>query len=197
MEKVRSNLISLNAAYAENRGFIEEIRRESGVNEKDCYQCGKCSAGCPVAFAMDYMPRQVIRMLQLGMKEELLRARTIWLCVNCVACYTRCPQNIDLPSLMETLRKKSLENGISTGKQIKLFGDLFLWSVKTFGRVFELGLILGFNLKSKQFFKDAMLGLPMLSRGKISILPHKISDGGAVKRIFARAQEAELGGDVP
>ena len=132
-------------------------------------------------------------MLQLGLKDELLRARTIWLCVNCVACYTRCPRSIDLPALMETLRKKSMLNGVRTGEQISLFGDLFMWSVKTFGRVFEMGLILGFNLKTRQFFKDAMLGPAMFSKGKIKLLPHRISDGGAVKRIFARAQAAEKG----
>lgn len=192
---MESNLINLNAVFTENADFLEAVRSESRVNDKDCYQCGKCSAGCPAAFAMDYMPRQVIRMLQLGMKEEVLRADAIWLCVNCLACYTRCPRSIDLPRLMETLCKKSLQSGVRRGRQIKLFGDLFLWSVKTFGRVFELGLILGFNIGSKQFFKDAALGPAMFARGKISVLPHKIADDGAVKRIFARAEQMESGGD--
>lgn len=186
-----SNLINLNSVYRESRNFVSRMARDSGVNLRDCYQCGKCSAGCPVAFAMDYMPRQIIRMLQLGMIREALKSRTIWLCAGCAACYTRCPRNVDLPRLMEALRMEARESGLVAEKKVRIFEDLFLRSVERFGRVFETGLIMGFNIKSGEFLKDVMLGPAMLTRGKISLLPHKIKDGGAVRRIFARAREME------
>jgi len=191
VQKDDCNFISLSSIHRESRNFVSRIIRDSGVNPSDCYQCGKCSAGCPVAFAMDYMPRQIIRMLQLGMIKEVLSSRTIWLCAGCAACYARCPHNVDLPRLMETLRMEARESGLVAEKKVRIFEDLFLRSVERYGRVFETGLIIGFNIKSGQFLKDAMLGPVMLAKGKISLLPHKIKDGGAVRRIFAKVREME------
>lgn len=189
--KDAGNLIELTPIYRENRDFIVLLAGNSGVNPSDCCQCGKCSAGCPAAFAMDYMPRQIMRMLQLGMLRQLLSSRTIWLCAGCAACYTRCPHNIDLPRLVETLRILARERGLVAEKKVTIFEDLFLKSVEKFGRVFEVGLIMGFNIKSGELFKDVLLAPAMLARGKIGLLPHKIKDGGAVKRIFARVREME------
>jgi heterodisulfide reductase subunit C len=185
------NLIELSTLYTENRSVIKHLAMESGVNPSDCCQCGKCSAGCPVAFAMDHMPRQIIRMLQLGMLEQTLRSRTIWLCAGCDTCHTRCPHSIDLPHLMETLRILARKRGLAAEKKVTIFEDLFLDSVERFGRVFEMGLIMAFNLKSREILKDVLLAPAMLTRGKIALLPHKIKDGGAVKRIFARVRAME------
>jgi heterodisulfide reductase subunit C2 len=190
----KSNLVNISTLFTESRNFVAMVRQESGVDEKDCYQCGKCSAGCPLAFNMDYMPREIMRMLQLGLVEDILHSHTIWLCSHCITCYSRCPRSVDLPRIMDTLRLESIRRGYTPEKQIKLFGDLFLWSVRQFGRVFEMGLIIGFNIKSGQFFKDIMLGPAMLIKRKISLLPHKISDGGAVKEIFDRTREIEREG---
>ncbi|NMA14706.1 MAG: heterodisulfide reductase subunit C, partial [Clostridia bacterium] len=81
--------LELTSAANRNRSEIHALEKKSGVKLTDCYQCGKCSAGCPVAFAMDKTPRQIIRLLQLGLLEEALATRTIWLCATCQTCVTR------------------------------------------------------------------------------------------------------------
>ena len=90
--------------------FVHEVEEISGEDLLACNQCGKCSAGCPVASVMDLLPSQVIRMAQLGM-EEVLESRTIWICASCLTCVTRCPKGVDLPRLMEALREVALRAG--------------------------------------------------------------------------------------
>ncbi len=83
--------------------FARQVETISGQSLLVCNQCGKCSAGCPVAFGMDLLPSQVIRFAQLGL-EEVLDSQTIWTCAACLTCVARCPKGIDLPRLMEAMR---------------------------------------------------------------------------------------------
>lgn len=91
---------------------IRQVEEISGQSLARCNQCGKCSAGCPAAAAMDLLPSQVIRSLQLGL-DDGLRSRTIWLCASCLACAARCPNGVDLARVMEAARAVSLRQGIS------------------------------------------------------------------------------------
>lgn len=84
--------------------FVREIEELSGQNVMSCYQCGKCSAGCPTASAMDLLPNQIIRLVQLGQEEDLIKSKTIWLCASCFICEARCPKGIDISKLMEAVR---------------------------------------------------------------------------------------------
>jgi heterodisulfide reductase subunit C len=83
--------------------FVRQVETISGETLLSCYQCGKCSAGCPAAFDMDLLPNQVIRLAQLGV-EDVLESQTIWTCAACMNCLARCPKGIDLPRIMEALR---------------------------------------------------------------------------------------------
>lgn len=84
--------------------FIYEMKENTGQNPSGCYQCAKCSAGCPVVSAMDLLPHQVIRYLQLGLLEELMESRTPWICASCFTCAARCPRELDLARMMEGVR---------------------------------------------------------------------------------------------
>lgn len=91
--------------------FIREIEELSGQKILKCYQCGKCSAGCPLVDAMDTLPNQIIRLLQLGLEEEVLNSKTIWICASCFTCEARCPKGVDLSKIMEALRILLLRKG--------------------------------------------------------------------------------------
>jgi heterodisulfide reductase subunit C len=91
--------------------FVAKIEKISGQKLLACYQCGKCSAGCPMAAHMDILPNQIIRMAQLGMQRQLLASRTIWTCVSCLTCNSRCPKNIRIAEVIESLRETALRSG--------------------------------------------------------------------------------------
>lgn len=91
--------------------LIEKLERVSGEDLKKCYQCGNCSAGCPVSYAMEYGPTQVMRLLQIGMIEEVMRANSMWVCVGCLQCYSRCPKGVSVANVLEGLRQMSLRKG--------------------------------------------------------------------------------------
>jgi len=103
--------IKISADVVRSR-FISEVENLSGQKILSCYICGKCSAGCPISSLMDIQPHQVIRLIQLGQEEEVLKSRTIWLCSSCFTCASRCPRGINLAAIMETLRALVLRRGV-------------------------------------------------------------------------------------
>lgn len=104
--------------------FIKEVENLSGQKILSCYVCGKCSAGCPISFLMDIQPHQIVRLIQLGQEEEVLKSRTIWLCSSCFTCASRCPRGISLTAIMEALRALVLRKGIDHVSPSKIPPDL-------------------------------------------------------------------------
>jgi heterodisulfide reductase subunit C len=90
--------------------FVDKVQELSGQNLLACYQCGKCSAGCPAVNDMDILPNQIIRFAQLGMKDELLASKAIWICASCLTCNARCPKGINIAEVIEALRQILLRN---------------------------------------------------------------------------------------
>lgn len=84
---------------------LDEFQELSGENIFACYQCGNCSAGCPAADFMDLAPHEVIRLLQLGQIDEVIKTNTVWICAACVTCRVRCPKGVDLSKIMEAVRQ--------------------------------------------------------------------------------------------
>jgi len=166
-----------------------EILSQTGVLAAKCYQCGKCSAGCPLSDEMDYPPSVIMRMLQTGFsenEEKVLRSYTIWLCVTCEMCYERCPMEIDIPVVMDFLREKSLKlkKTNKKAKDIIAFHKAFLSTVNKTGRLFEIGLIAGYKLNTFHLTQDVALAPKMLSRGKLPLLPEKIKNKKNIADIF-------------
>ena len=85
--------------------FIAKIEELSNQNLLACYQCGKCSAGCPAVSQMDILPNQIIRYAQLGFKDDLLKSKAIWICASCFTCNARCPKGINIAEVIEALRQ--------------------------------------------------------------------------------------------
>jgi len=170
--------------------FAGEIERRSQAHLERCYQCLACSSGCPVAYAMDYPPHQIIRMTQLGLKDRVLNSLTIWLCASCETCATRCPNDIEIVRVMDVLRETALGEGPAKRGNIPLFHSTFLSGIKSQGKIHELSLILRYMLisgdifKFKKLFSDMILGLKMFLKGKLAILPSRIKRLEEIKRIF-------------
>jgi len=152
--------------------FSIELSLESGQNVNACFQCRKCASGCPVAFAMDMTPTQIIHAARLGLGEEVLNSRTIWLCASCQTCTTRCPQDVDIAKVMDAARIIAMRRGVKPRvPSVKTFFKSAVSNIKNFGRMYELGLILALKLKSGDFTKDMELGREMFKKGKIKLLP--------------------------
>ncbi len=173
-------------------GFADLVEKKSGIKVRECYQCGKCTAGCPVAFEMDSKPSQVIRFVQLGAKKAALSCRSIWLCASCETCTTRCPMNVEIAELMNVLRELSLKEGLSNGEERNIveFGKAFLNSVKKHGAVSEMWMVNEYKMRRPgTALQDLKIAPKMISKGKISLLPHNIKGRDVVKRIFEKCKQ--------
>jgi heterodisulfide reductase subunit C2 len=95
----------------EEDDVVAQIKAISGVDVRACYQCGKCTAGCPLASAMGFMPNQILRLLQLGEYEQALKSPTIWQCASCLTCASRCPKDVDPARVMDALRTILMRQG--------------------------------------------------------------------------------------
>ena len=130
-----------------------------------------------------------MRLLQAGQKETILTSRSIWLCATCETCTTRCPCEIDIAHIMDVLRIIARREGYVSEKDIKLFYDSFLGSLERHGRVFEVGILMGYNLRSGHLMADAALGPKMMGKGKIHFLPTNIKGKDQIAKIYRKFQE--------
>lgn len=174
----------------QSRKRIEELSHQPIAT---CFQCQKCTNGCPARFAMDIAPHRVMRLLQLGQLERALTSGTIWACASCQTCTTRCPNEIDIAGIMETLRRVATEEGKAAFKNTGVFDKEFLSSVESHGRLWELGLILRYTLKAEGLggiLRQMPLGLSMLGKGKLKLLPRSVKPG-EMKALFKSTRKAK------
>jgi heterodisulfide reductase subunit C len=165
--------------------LYEINQRINGVDLQNCYHCLKCASGCPMAGVMEYKPNEIIRMVQLGQRETLLNSSAIWLCVSCETCVTRCPNEVDIPRMIDVFREMALEEGYPPAeKGVIAFHESFLNTVKLNGRINEPIMIASYKLKTGSYFKDLAVGLKMLLKGKLSLLSPRTRNRTSVRRIF-------------
>lgn len=170
---------------AGNPKFLKKLAT-MGVDVHACFQCGRCSSGCPVADFFDLTVMQVVRLAAYGMEDILLQSKTIWLCAACETCATRCPNEIEIAGLMDVLRSLALKKGIAPAEpRVPKLHRSFLDSVRYWGRAYEVGMLAVYKLRSGDLAGDMKLGMQMLAKGKLKLLPQGIKGKAEVRRIFA------------
>ncbi len=167
------------------RSLIDEVRERSGTELSLCYQCQACGNGCPFVKAMDYRPNQVLRLLQFGMREEVLTCKSIWVCVGCHTCSSQCPMAIDIAAVMDTLRLMAVEEGVAIGKpNIIEFHEEVLRSLEKYGRAHKLGIMMGYKRQTGGWLKDLDVGLKMLAKRKLELFPSRVKSTGEIADLF-------------
>jgi len=170
--------------------FTERVKQLTDTPFERCNQCSKCTAGCPVAFAMDIMPNQVCLLVQRGLGEPLLQSSTIWLCSSCETCATRCPMEISVTELVDALRQIALEEGVRPKEPaVVAFHEAFLGSVQRRGRVHELDMMGRYKLRSGRLLDDLPLGVKIFFKGKLPLVAERTKDVAALRRIVQAKAE--------
>ncbi len=170
--------------------FVDQIEHSSHANLSRCWHCLCCSGGCPFSEYMDYLPNAIIRMVQFGLKDTVLQTRAIWLCVGCNTCAMECPNCVDIAAVMDALRQMAIqENADIAESGILSFHNAVLNSVFRYGRTHKLEIMMRYKLAEKDYFSDMGLGLKMLSRRKLDLLPSKISDIQSIQSLFSLSED--------
>ena len=156
-----------------------------------CYQCGKCSAGCPMAGEMTLKPHDVMRLVAAGKGRRAAGDESIWLCLTCETCSARCPNDCDPAGVIDSLRELSLGVGVSDApRRIAAFHRAFLAQIESNGRLHEMGMVMDYKLRTGDLMKDVTNAPGMVSRGKLSLRPDRIRGIAEVKRIFEKSGQA-------
>jgi len=167
------------------KGFMERVSVLSGQNVARCYYCQRCSAGCPAAEFMEYTPAQILRLVQLGQKEAVLQSSAIWLCIGCETCGTRCPNEIHAGAVIDALRHVAIEEHVAPAERtVFKLHEAFLDSIRYFGRLHELSMLVQYKLTSRDLLSDIDMGLDMFVKGKIHPLPKRIKGMDEIKRLY-------------
>ncbi|MEJ5224417.1 MAG: 4Fe-4S dicluster domain-containing protein [Anaerolineales bacterium] len=183
-------------AEPEDLSLLERVSQATaGVSHLEmCIQCGSCGGSCPSAADMDHTPRMLFAMLRAGMKEDVLRSNTPWICVSCYHCVVRCPQNVHITDVMYTLKAMAIREKKYRDATAPEFSETFVDMVEKYGRSFEFGLATRHYLKHAplRLVGMSMMGLGMLTKGRMSMVPRKIKGMDQLKAILDKAKEMEL-----
>jgi heterodisulfide reductase subunit C len=174
-----------------------ELAAATGVSPMTCYQCAKCSSGCPVAGRGDLRSHELVRLVQMDQRQAVLSSRFIWECTSCQTCVTRCPQKVDIGAMNDALRAISLREGlVAAGTAVPVFNEAFLAGVRKRGRIHELGLMATFKLRTKRFFEDFDKAPMMLKKGKLPLFGGRVGGRSEREKLFKRASDRLLKKDV-
>jgi heterodisulfide reductase subunit C len=175
--------------------LVEQLAAETSLGLSSCYQCKKCSSGCPLTFAMDLPPDQVIRLALLGQEARLLRSRTIWVCSACETCTTRCPNGVDIAGVMDWLKEEALRQGKTLAQpEVAAFHRFFLESIRdNGGRLPEARLIRRFTLfrfwrrpDAGALLDNLKIGWQLWRRGRLRLVgPPALRGQAEIRRLFA------------
>ena len=198
MRKIRHN----QGLAVDRDDFLEEVYSvPGGESIRWCVQCGTCSGSCPNAAQMDYSPRRVIALVRSGKRYDVLTSNSMWVCASCYLCTVRCPKDVKITELMHALERLSVARGVTNGRiSTPTMYRAFVDSIKSNGRVHELGMMMKFYLSAilrgkinpLATIKMLPVALKLLSHGRMAIRPKRLKGIEQVKIIMERAKA--LGG---
>jgi len=176
--------------------LLEQVEAVGPFQTGACFQCRKCTNGCPVTFAMDFYPDEVIRMVILGQREAVLACQTIWVCAACETCTTRCPNDVRIAELMDCLKEMALREDVPASQpRILALHETFLNNIKKRGRLYETTLLPAYLLKSGALLDkwnsgawryDLNLGRRLFSKGRLPLMPKSIKGKREVRKILSQ-----------
>lgn len=173
--------------------FLHEVIADTPGGEQmvHCLQCGTCGGSCPNGAEMDFTPRNIIALINADERDRVLQSNTMWCCVSCYLCTTRCPQNIPITDIMYALKRLAISEGKARDTDAPALARTFTDLLDRYGRSFELGLASRFYLFNKplSMLRMGPLGLSMFTKGRMQLTPTKIKNVGQLQSIIAKARE--------
>jgi quinone-modifying oxidoreductase, subunit QmoC len=173
--------------------FLAELDKlPEGAKVKMCIQCGTCGGMCPVTPLLDYSPRRLFAMLRAGMTDEVLDAATPWVCSSCYRCTVNCPAGIKITEVMYALKRRAIQAGRKAkGSDYSRFASIFARMVARHGRSHEMGLLSRYMMfhHPVAMAKQGGLGMRLMFKGRMPLLPEKIKDREGLRRMAAKAIE--------
>lgn len=176
-----------NIKLFQNKKLRKEVIKKTNGELLKCFNCGTCTASCPVSQFLDFNPRKILRKVSLGLDVN----EDIWPCVSCFTCNARCPNGIDIAKVMDVIRIKAQKDKKLKKNSGAIFNKTFLETVENYGQLYELGMLMKYKIKSGNLFQDVEFGIPLMLKGKMGVLPHKSKNAEAAKEIFKKVREIE------
>ncbi len=177
--------------------FLAQVIEATPRGERllHCLQCGSCGGSCPSGADMEHTPRTIFALINAGERERVLSANTMWACVSCYFCTTRCPQEVPITDIMYTLKRMSIAQRLYHDTDAPALAKAFTDFVDRYGRSFELGLATSYHLLNRplQALKMGPMGLAMFRRGRMALAPSNIKNIGQLQAIIRKAKEISSG----
>lgn len=175
--------------------FRHEIEALSGQNINLCFQCSKCSAGCPLVDKMDLKPAQVMHSIRLGLEEVVLNSQTIWLCLGCETCSARCPQQVEPAAAMTAARLLAMKKGVQPSiKEVGIYYRGFVFNMRLNGKIHDASVAGITQLLTGQLMANLPLAWKLFTRGRVKPPPLPLG-GGEYRKLYNRSlarEEAQL-----
>ncbi len=176
--------------------FLKQVEViPAGERIKRCIQCGTCTGSCPVSYAMDISPRQLIALFRAGEMETIMKSRSIWICASCYACTTRCPSGIKITDIIYALKRTAMETHYeSKAHQVQILATLFISNLMSYGRLHEGTLIRKYYIKTNimKLFGFIPLVKKMHETKRLALFPKKIRAYRSLSRIIKKAREIDM-----
>ena len=177
----------------ERTNFLQEVIEETPRGERlvHCLQCGSCGGSCPNGADMQYTPRAIFAMIAANRRDDVRSSNTMWGCVSCYLCTSRCPQEIPITEIMYALKRMAIAEGKVEDSDAPALAKTFTDLVDKYGRSFELGIATRYLMLNKpaSLLKGVGMGLSMFTKGRLALTPTKIRQTKQLQDIINKARE--------